>query len=180
MHNDIDRILISHDRIAHRVRELATQITADHAAGEIVIIPVLTGAIIFCADLIRCLPMPMRIGMLAVSSYPGKTMQSGGANLTHWHIGDIRGKRVVLIDDILDSGSTLRLVRPQIQAMQPASLKTAVLLRKDRPAAREVQVDYVGFDIPGVFVVGYGLDYNDYYRNLPDIVTLKRAGETRT
>jgi hypoxanthine phosphoribosyltransferase len=88
-------------------------------------------------------------------------------------LGDIRGRHVLLIDDILDSGGTVKLVVPILRDLGAATVKTCVLLRKARPSAREVQVDYVGFEIPDEFVVGYGLDYNDYYRNLPDIVTLK-------
>ena len=90
-------------------------------------------------------------------------------------LSNVKGRHVLLVDDILDSGNTLRLVVPAVRELQPASLKTCVLLRKDRRAAQEVAVDYVGFEIPDEFVVGYGLDYNDYYRNLPDIVTLKRS-----
>ena len=89
-------------------------------------------------------------------------------------LGDIRGRHVLLVDDILDSGGTIKTVRPLVEALGPASLKTCVMLRKDRPEAKQVAVDYVGFEIPDEFVVGYGLDYDDYYRNLPEIVTLKR------
>ena len=174
---DIDRVLISQTQIAQRVRELAAQITADHPAekngGEITIIPVLTGAIIFCGDLIRQIPIAMRIGLLAVSSYPGASIRSQGPSVISRQLGDLAGRHVLLIDDILDSGGTIRLIRPMLEEMGPAGVKTCVLLRKNRPSAREVPVDYVGFEIPDEFVVGYGLDYNDYYRNLPDIVTLR-------
>jgi hypoxanthine phosphoribosyltransferase len=94
-------------------------------------------------------------------------------------VGDISGRHVLLVDDILDSGGTLKLVVPELRALEPASVKTCVLLRKDRPSAREVQADYVGFEIPDEFVVGYGLDFDDYYRNLPDIVTLKQEVTAR-
>jgi hypoxanthine phosphoribosyltransferase len=176
MQDDIDQVLIPQARIAARVRELAEQITADHTAGnggEITIVPILTGAIIFCGDLMRHIPIAMRIGLLTVSSYPGKTIRAQGANLLSQQLGDIHNRHILLIDDILDSGGTINLIRPILQSMHPASCKTCVLLRKDRPSAKAVKVDYVGFEIPDEFVVGYGLDYNDYYRNLPDIVTLK-------
>jgi len=162
------------------VRELALQITADHLppvldGGEITIVPILTGAVIFCADLIRHMPLAMKIGLITVSSYPGNRLQTQGSQLLSRQLGDIRGRHVLVVDDILDSGGTLRLVVPLLQQLGPASVKTCVLLRKDRPAARAVHADYVGFDIPDQFVVGYGLDYDDYYRNLPEIVTLRPA-----
>jgi hypoxanthine phosphoribosyltransferase len=181
MQADIDRILISQHQIAQRIRELALQITADHAPEkrggeiEITIIPILTGAFIFCADLIRHMPIAMKIGLMTVSSYPGKAVTSQGAtSAVVPKVGDIKGRHVLLIDDVLDSGNTLRLVVPMLAELGPASVKVCVLLRKDRESARSVNADYVGFDIPDEFVVGYGLDFDNYYRNLPDIVTLKR------
>ncbi|MDB5355023.1 MAG: hypoxanthine phosphoribosyltransferase [Phycisphaerales bacterium] len=180
MHGDIERILIPRQKIAQRVHELAALITADHTpprmagSAEVTIIPILTGAMVFCGDLIREIPIAMKIGLLTVSSYPGRSVASQGAQVIQRQLEDVRGRHVVLVDDILDSGSTLRLVVPLVQQMGAASVRTCVLLRKDRPAAREMAVDYVGFEIPDEFVVGYGLDFDNYYRNLPDIVTLKR------
>ena len=178
MHGDIERVLIPQDQIARRVREMAAMITADHTPprmsdGEITIVPILTGAMIFCGDLIRQIPIQLRIGLLAVSSYPGSSIRTQGSQVLGQQLGDIRGRHVLLVDDILDSGGTVQLVVPILRDLGAATVKTCVLLRKDRPSAREVQVDYVGFEIPDEFVVGYGLDYNNYYRNLPDIVTLK-------
>jgi hypoxanthine phosphoribosyltransferase len=135
-------------------------------------VPILTGAIIFAADLIRHIPIEMKIGLLTVSSYPGSALRTQGSQLLGQQLGDIKGRHVLLLDDILDSGGTLKLVVPVLHQLGVASVKTAVLLRKDRPAAKEVAVDYVGFEIPDEFVVGYGLDYNNYYRNLPDICVL--------
>jgi len=178
MQSDIERILIPHLQIAKRVHELAKMITDDHGGvarngAEVTIIPILTGAMIFCADLIRHLPMRMQIGLLAVSSYPGRSLQSQGSSILSDQVGDLRGKHVLLVDDIIDSGGTLRLVRDMLNEAGPASLKTCVLLRKPTDGAKQTPVDYLGFDIPDAFVVGYGLDYNDHYRNLRDIVTLK-------
>ncbi len=180
MHRDIDRVLISQYQIMARVRELAQQIIADHSPpkmndAEITIVPILTGAMIFCGDLIRQIPMQMRIGLLAVSSYPGASLTTQGSKVFGEHVGDLRGRHVLVLDDILDSGGTLRSVVPRLRELGAATVKTCVLLRKDRPSALSVHVDYVGFEIPDEFVVGYGLDYNNYYRNLPDIVTLKPA-----
>ncbi len=179
MNRDIQRVVITHRQIARRVDELARQILADHRPATaaqpapITIIPILTGAMIFCADLIRRMPVVLRIELLTVSSYPGDSQKSQGAKLLAAHVGDLQGRHVLLVDDILDSGGTLRLVVPKLRELGAASVKTCVLLRKDRASARQTPVDYVGFDIPDEFVVGYGLDYNHLYRNLPRIVTLK-------
>jgi len=179
MQGDIERTLIPHQQIAQRVAELAAMITADHSppkldgSAQMTIVPVLTGAMIFCGDLIRQVPLAMQIGLMTVTSYPGRSVTSQGAQVVAQQLGDLRGRHVVLVDDILDSGQTVRLVQEVVRAQGADSVRTCVLLRKDRPAAHDVKVDYVGFDIPDVFVVGYGLDFNNYYRNLPDIVTLK-------
>jgi len=178
MHGDIGRVLIPHDKIATRVRELARQITADHTPpnmpgeAEISIVPILTGALVFCGDLIRHMPIAMKIGLMTVSSYPGRSIRTQGSSVIGQQIGDVTGRHVLLIDDILDSGGTLKLVKPLVQELGAATVKTCVLLRKDRPAARETPVDYVGFEIPDEFVVGYGIDYAQRNRNLPHIAVL--------
>jgi hypoxanthine phosphoribosyltransferase len=179
MRDDVDRVLVTREQIAQRIRELARQITEDHTSAEgeteITLVPILTGAMVLCADLMRHMPVRMKIGLMTVSSYPGKSLRTQGSNILGSQLGDIRGRHILLLDDILDSGGTLRKVVPLLKEMGPASVKTCVLLRKDRPIAKETPVDYVGFEIPDEFVVGYGLDFDDYYRNLPDIVTLKKA-----
>lgn len=179
MDSDIARVVITRAQIESRVRELAEQIVADHerlpADGEgITIIAVLTGAMIFCSDLMRAMPMRMKIGLLGVSSYPGTSVRTQGARLLTERTGDLRGRHVLVVDDILDSGSTLHLVKGMLNEHSPASVKACVLLRKQTEQARRTAVEYVGFDIPDEFVVGYGLDYDDYYRNLRDVVTLRR------
>jgi hypoxanthine phosphoribosyltransferase len=179
MNSDIERVLISREQIHHRIKELAAQITRDHtpATGdvpEVTIVPILTGAMIFCCDLIRQIPFAMKIGLMTVSSYPGTSIKSQGVSVLGQQLGNIKGRHILLLDDILDTGSTLRKVAPMIKELGAETVRTCVLLRKDRPEARTTPCDYVGFDIPDEFVVGYGLDYDDYYRNLPDVVTLKR------
>lgn len=179
MHGDVERVLIPQGQIAARVREMARAVTDDHTPprmhdGEITIVPIMTGAMIFCADLIRHIPMAMKIGLLAVTSYPGRSVRTQGSRVIGEMLGDLRGRHVLLVDDILDSGGTVKLVAAMLNESGAAGVRTCVLLRKDRPSAREVPVDYVGFEIPDEFVVGYGLDFNNYYRNLPDIVTLRR------
>lgn len=176
--SDIDRILISSEQIAARIRELGEAICRDLDGldddAEIVLVPILTGSIIFVADLMRCLPHKIRIGVITASSYPGKSTTSKGAQITGSLPMDLEGKHVLIVDDILDSGHTIRSVREEIMKRGPHSVRTCVLLRKQLPSAMETPCEYVGFDIPDAFVVGYGLDYDDYYRNLPDIGTLKK------
>ena len=183
MQRDIERVLIDRHAIARRVEELAQKITRDftHAVGdddsnEITLVPVLTGSIIFLADLIRHLPLRMQIRVISVSSYPGATTASKGAMMQQQLSNlpeSLAGMHILVIDDILDSGQTLKLVTSVLEKKKPATIKTCVLLRKQRPEAMAYPVDYVCFDIPDQFVVGYGLDYNDYYRNLPEVVTLR-------
>ena len=176
--HDIDRILIDRHRIAQRIADLGAEIRRDlddlDDESEIVLVPILTGSIIFVADLIRHLPHKIRIGVVTASSYPGATTQSKGAQIAGALPRDLEGKHVLIIDDILDSGSTIRLIRQEIAKRHPKSLRTCVLLRKTIPSALETPCEYIGFDIPDEFVVGCGLDYNNYYRNLPDICVLKK------
>jgi hypoxanthine phosphoribosyltransferase len=182
MQEDIERVLIDRARIAERVESLAAEIAADlraEAEGgpvEVTLVPILVGSVIFVSDLIRRLPLRMQIRLMSVSSYPGKATASRGARVQEALTTlpeDLSGRHVLVIDDILDSGGTLRLVTDLIGRRNPASVHTCVLLRKQRPEAIATPVDYVAFDIPDEFVVGYGLDFDDYYRNLPDIVTLR-------
>ncbi len=179
MRSDIDTILISRDRIAERIHELGQMIASDlddiSEDEEIVLVPILTGSIIFVADLMRCLPQKIRIGVMTASSYPGKSTTSKGVQIAGVLPSDLEGKHVLIVDDILDSGNTIRLVREEIRKRHPRSVRVCVLLRKTITSAMDTPCDYVGFDIPDKFVVGYGLDYDDYYRNLPDIGTLKEA-----
>jgi len=143
---------------------------------EITLVPILTGSLIFVADLIRHMPLRMRIQLVSISSYRGSTTLPRAAQIERGLTDlpeSLAGRHVVLVDDILDSGQTLGLAREMLLQRDPASVRTCVLLRKRRPEALACPVDYVCFDIPDTFVVGYGLDYNGYYRNLPDIVTLK-------
>ncbi len=175
MEGDIQRILISRERISRRVSELAVDISATYRDGQasLIIVPILAGSVIFLADLIRHLPFKMKIGLMTVSSYRGATTQAGEARLVRDLNLDIRDRHVLIVDDILDTGNTLRMVIAELRQRNPASLRVCVLLRKTARAPRDVPVDFVGFDIEDVFVVGYGLDYNDHYRNWPDIGVLK-------
>jgi hypoxanthine phosphoribosyltransferase len=175
MQGDIDRVLITEHQVACRVREMAAEIAAAYPDLQqgFTLVTVLSGAIIFLADLIRQLPMKMKIGLITVSSYAGATTESRGARLLKDLNVDVTGRHVLVVDDILDTGGTLRLVQHQLRQRRPKSLKTAVLLRKLDKAPSDVTADFVGFDIEDVFVVGYGLDFNNDYRNLPYIAVLK-------
>ena len=175
MQADIDRILIERHRIAARVEEMGDEIARIYRDAEpsLMIVCVLSGAIIFVADLIRQLPIKMNIGLVTVSSYPGRTTASQGATLLEPMDVDVAGRHVLIVDDILDSGNTLRAVQAELTGQGPASLRTCVLLRKADKAPDDVRVDVVGFDIDDVFVVGYGLDYGGHYRNYPHIAVLK-------
>jgi hypoxanthine phosphoribosyltransferase len=184
MVRDIERVLITRAQIAARVHDLGERIASDLAAdlggdgtldehGKLAIVPILTGSMVFVADLIRQLPLKLSLELAGVSSYPGTSMESKGASLRHDLPRSLSGKHVLVVDDILDSGQTLDLVTRLIRDLRPASLRTCVLLRKPGKARVPFTPDYVGFDIPDEFVVGYGLDYDGYYRNYPEIATLK-------
>ncbi|MFQ5429619.1 MAG: hypoxanthine phosphoribosyltransferase [Phycisphaerae bacterium] len=175
MERDLARILISRDRIRRRVAEMAEDIarTYQDETRRLVIVPVLAGSIIFLADLIRQLPFKMHIGLMIMSRYRGKTTTGGDARIIQDLDTDIRDRDVLVVDDILDTGSTLRMVTTQLKQRHPASLRICTLLRKPAKAPKDLVADFVGFDIEDVFVVGYGLDYNDQYRNWPDIGVLK-------
>ncbi len=171
------QVLIDRDRIATRVEELAAQISSDLAdvrsEGEVVLVPILTGAIIFVADLIRHLPHKIRIEVASVQSYHGQKVKTKRAQIIGALPKDVQGKHVLIVDDILDSGETIQLIRDQLSQHNPKSLRCCVLLRKQRVSAMNTPCEYIGFDIPDEFVVGYGLDYKSYYRNLPDVCTFK-------
>ena len=178
-------ILIGQREIASRVGQLATTLAdalSDDLSKEganldtpsrVVLIPVLSGAIVFFADLIRQLPVTMATELVSVSSYPGDATESRSVKIAGELPQNLTGKHVVIVDDILDTGRTLGLLKKQIAAQSPASLRLCVLLRKERPREVEVDAEIVGFDIPDTFVVGYGLDYDGHYRNLPAVHLLE-------
>jgi hypoxanthine phosphoribosyltransferase len=175
MEQDFARILIPRDKIARRVQEMAREIAAEYEdkGQSLVIVSVLSGSIIFLADLIRCLPLKMQLGLITISRYRGATTVGGASELVMDLRTDIKDKHVLIIDDILDSGGTLRMVVDQLRSRGPSSIQVCVLLRKTAKAPKDFTADYVGFDIEDHFVVGYGLDYNDHYRNWPDIGVLR-------
>jgi len=175
MLDDVVRVVVSERQIEARVAAMADEIAffyADNQEG-ITIITILTGSLVFLADLIRRLPIRMRVGLVTVSSYAGKTTESCGALFESAILPDLCNRDVLIVDDILDTGGTLRLVRDRLQTGSPRSIRTAVMLRKKEKAPADLPVEFVGFDIEDEFVVGYGLDYDGLYRNLPYIGVLK-------
>ena len=167
------RVLISADRIQSRLAELAEEITATYAdQAELVIVAVMTGSVMFLADLVRAMRLPMRIGIIVVSSYPGTSRESRGVELVYESHDNLAGKDVLVVDDILDTGETLAAVVESIKSRNARSVRTCVLLEKKTPRDRQIRADFVGFDIEDEFIVGYGLDYDDLYRNYPAIAVL--------
>lgn len=175
MHNDIGRVLLTQEQITARVREMGRTIADCYARDErgLTIVPVLSGSIIFLADLIRELPLKMKIALVQISAYPGASTTAREPKTVLNLTGDVRGRNVLILDDILDSGRTLRRVVQIVREHEPASVRTAVLLRKPSKAPPDVEADFVGFDIEDEFVVGYGLDFDDLYRNYPHIGVLR-------
>ena len=168
------RVLITTERIQERVAELAAEIGPQYRDHSLTIVGVLTGSLMFLADLVRRLDIPLRIALIQASSYRGKATTPGTLHLGSEVLADVRGRHVLLLDDILDTGQTLHHLIRHLKEQGAMSVKVGVLLRKEGRQVHTVPVDYVGFDIPNEFVVGYGLDFNDEYRQLPYIAVLPR------
>ena len=173
MHSAIERILLSEDQIKARIAELGRELTADYAGKNPIFIGVLKGVVMFIADMIRAIPLDCQIDFMAVSSYGGGTQSSGKIRIQKDISVDLAGRHVVILEDILDSGLTLSHTAAYLKTKGPASLKICTLLDKPDRRKAEVQADYVGFTIPNLFVVGYGLDFDENYRNLPYVGVLK-------
>ncbi len=169
------RILIDEDRIRSRVGELATRIEADYAGKPLTIVAVLTGSLILLADLMRRIHLPLRVALLQASSYRGATTTAGSLVLNTSFLPSVEGRDVLLLDDILDTGRTLVELVDHINDRGANSVRTAVLLRKRGRQVVAIEPDYVGFEIPDAFVVGYGLDFNDDHRHLPYIAVLEET-----
>ena len=173
LEKDIDHILFSEEQLKARVREIAGQIDRDFAGKEPMLISVLRGSFIFMADLMRSITLPCTVDFMAVSSYGAGTTSSGQVKITKDLSESIEGRDIIVVEDILDSGNTLSYLFQLLQARHPASMKLCTLLDKPDRRIKPVHVDYSGFSIPDEFVVGYGLDFAEKYRNLPYIGVLK-------
>ncbi len=170
-------VLITAEAIRHRVRALGQEITRDYAPGDFVIVGVLKGCFVFLSDLVRHVPLAHEIDYIAVSSYGEATQTSGIVRLLKDLETDIHGRRVLLVEDIVDTGSSLAYIRENLETRGPASLRICALLDKRERRERDVPVDYVGFEIPNRFVVGYGMDFGERYRNLPYVAVLNEDEE---
>ena len=173
MEKDIERVLFSEEQLKQRVAELAAMIEKDYEGKEIMLIGVLRGSFVFMADLCRAIDLPCTLDFMSVSSYGKGTKSQGQVQITKDLSEDITGAHVIVIEDILDSGNTLSYLLKMLQNRNPASIRLCTLLDKPERREKQVEVHYSGFTIPDAFVVGYGLDYAEKYRNLPYIGILK-------
>ncbi len=175
MLQDIERVLLSEEQLQQRVRELGEEISKEYAGKEILMIGVLRGAVMFMADLARAIAVPVMIDFMAVSSYGTSTSSSGIVRILKDLDEEVAGKHVLIVEDIIDSGLTLSYLVDNIKSRQPASVRICTLLNKPERRKVDLEVNYNGFVVPDEFVVGYGLDYAEKYRNLPFIGILKPA-----
>jgi hypoxanthine phosphoribosyltransferase len=174
MRGDIERVLFDEPAIHKRLDEMAAQITADYRERELIVIAVLTGSLVFVSDLLRRIPLRLQLDCLRVLSYYGKAHTSGEVTFRQVGPPDVAGRDVLVVDDILDTGNTLAAVGKQVATAKPRSIRVCVLLSKRKQRARDVDANYVGFEIEDEFVVGYGLDFMERYRNLPYIGVLRK------
>ena len=168
---EVECVLITEGQIARRIRVMAREIERDFRGREMVVVSLLNGTVMFLADLIRHLSLPLRLDFMGVSSY-GAGTESGDLVFTKELRLDVRGRDVLLVDDILDTGKTMSRVLPKIRVLKPRRLKICVLLDKPSRRTEDIEADYVGFQIPDFFVIGYGLDFAERYRNLPFVGVL--------
>ena len=173
MKEDVLRVLLSEDEIREKVRELGGKITADYNNSNLMLVTVLKGAVVFLADLMRQIDVPAEIDFMVVSSYGSGVKSSGVVKIVKDLDVPLAGKDILIVEDILDSGLTLSYIKELLESRGPRSIRIATLL--DKPSRRKVdlQADYIGFSVPDEFVIGYGLDYDEKYRNLPYIGILK-------
>ena len=173
MHQDVEQILYTEEELRSRVKELGCQITADYAGREPLLISVLRGAYIFMADLTRSINLDVTVDFMSVSSYGAGTVSSGQVEIKKDLSASIEGKDLIIVEDILDSGNTLYYLMDVLRARKPASIRLCTLMDKPERRTKPIKADYVGFTIPDAFIVGYGLDYAEKYRNLPYVGVLK-------
>lgn len=174
MHQDIDHILVSEEALQAKVAELGAQISADYEGKDLLLVSILKGAVVFMADLMRAVSIPCGIDFMVVSSYGGaNTSSTGLVKIIKDLDQDLSGKDVLIVEDILDTGITLSHLMPMLQMRKPNSLRLCTILSKPSRRKADIEPDYCGFEVPDEFVVGYGLDYDEKYRNLPYVGVLK-------
>src|SRR5207247_2027054 len=174
MQADLERMLFDEPAIHRRLDEIAAQISKDYRDRELTVIAVLNGSLIFIADLLRRIPLPLKLDCLSVASYHGKAKTSQEVMFKQIGLPDVADRNILLLDDILDSGHTLVAIREKLKTANPRSIRICVLLSKKKERSRQVDADYVGFEVEDEFVVGYGLDFMEQYRNIPYIGVLRR------
>ncbi len=174
MGDDLERVLLTEEQLQGRIAEMAAEIDADYAGRDLLLVGVLKGAVMVMADLARHLHSAVEMDWMAVSSYGAGTSSSGVVRILKDLDTDLTGRNVLIVEDIIDSGLTLSWLLSNLRSRGPESVEIATMLRKPDAAKVDVDVRYVGFDIPGEFVVGYGLDFAERYRNLPFVATLAR------
>ena len=174
MKDDIEKIYFSKEDLANKVAELGRKISEDYAGQEIFAVGILKGAVVFFSDLVRAIDVPVQLDFMIASSYGASTESSGTVKILKDLDYDIEGKHVIIIEDIIDSGLTMNYLMKYFRERKPASVKLCALLSKPSRRKADVQIDYCGAEVPDEFLVGYGLDYAEKYRNLPCIGILKR------
>ena len=175
MHKDVERILYTEEELRRRVKELGAQITADYTGRRPILASVLRGSYIFMADLTRAIDLDVTVDFMAVSSYGAGTVSSGQVEIKKDLSDTIEGRDLIIVEDILDSGNTLYYLMDVLRARRPASIRICTLMDKPERRTKPISADYVGFTIPDAFIVGYGLDYAERYRNLPYVGVLKQS-----
>ena len=175
MHQDVEHILYTEEELRSRVKDLGAQITADYAGKQPMLISILRGSYIFMADLTRAIHLPVTVDFMAVSSYGAGTVSSGQVEIKKDLSDTIEGRDLIIVEDILDSGNTLYYLMDVLRARRPASIRICALMDKPERRTKPISADYVGFTIPDAFIVGYGLDYAERYRNLPYVGVLKQS-----
>ena len=173
MHDDVKTVLVSEEQLKAKVAELGAQISRDYAGKNLVLVSILKGSVVFMADLMRAVSIPCNIDFMVVSSYGGSNITSGLVKIIKDLDGDLSGKDVLIVEDILDTGVTLSNLVPMLKMRNPNSVKICTILDKPSRRKADIQPDYEGFQVPDEFVVGYGLDYDEKYRNLPYVGVLK-------
>lgn len=172
MHNDIERVLLTEEQIHGRIQELGQELAGEYEGKRPIFVGILKGVVLFFSDMVRAIPIDCQFDFMCVSSYKG-TQSTGTINVKMDLSADIAGRHVVILEDIIDSGLTLKHTVEYLKTKGPASVKICTLLDKPDRRMADIQADYVGFTIPNEFVVGYGLDYDEAYRNLPYVGVLK-------
>ena len=173
LEKNIEKVLLTEDQLEQRIKELGAEITRDYQGKELGLAAVLRGSYVFMADLTRAIDLPLTVDFMAVSSYGAGTVSSGQVEIKKDLSDPIEGKNLLIIEDILDSGNTLYYLMDVLSARHPASIRICTLLDKPERRVKPIKADYAGFVIPDAFVVGYGLDYAEKYRNLPYVGVLK-------